>query len=200
MITRDNKKADYDYIIKIIQYLETRHKIFFFITTKDFDLLFRWWEKRIPLKIIEDSISIVAARWKDRKKRIASFSSFYYEVKKNFKAFLELNVGAEVMEEKEDEYGQIENFFTNYPEELAGLKEEFANIYRKLQAKEDFELDAIYEKLLTLFKNDDELGIKVEVFIKHLAPRLRSPEIKEKYRLNYLLNKFNIPDFDLYKE
>ena len=198
MTTSDNKTADYDYIIKIIQYLDREHKIVFFITPKDFDLLYRWWEKRIPMKIIEESISNVASRWKEKKRKLSSFSNCYYEVKKNFKSFLELNVGAAVTEEKGEEYGNIEHFFSNYPAELAALKEEFETIFRKLKVKEEFELDGINEKLLGLFKDDEELDMKVEVFIKNLAPRLRSPAIKRKYRLNYLINKFNIPDFDLY--
>ena len=186
---------DYDYIILIIQYLETKHGITFFITTKDFDILYRWWEKRIPLRIIKESISTVAGRWEARKKKITSFSTFYYEVKKNFKVFLELNVGAEVREEKGEAFEEIETFLTRYPEQLLDLKEDFDTAYGKLKAKESFEIQPVHEKLLRLFENDEELNLKVELFARNLAPRLRSPEIKKKYRLNYLLNKFNIPDF-----
>lgn len=194
------EKTDYDYIIRIIQYLEDKHGISFFITTRDFDLLYRWWEKRIPLNIIKDSISNVTGRWEEKKKRIKSFSNFYYEVKKNFKSFLELNVGAETKEEKGNEYEDIENFFKNYPGELLELKEEFENLFQKIKAKEDYDLDSINIKLLKLFAKDRELDLKVELFIKNLSPRLRNPEIRKKYRLNYLSNKFNIPDFDLYRE
>lgn len=189
--------SDYDYIIPIIQYLETKHGITFFITTKDFDILYRWWEKRIPLKIIKESLSTVVGRWEAKKKKITSFSTFYYEVKKNFKVFLELNVGADVRDEKGEAYEEIETFLTHYPEQLLDLKEDFETAYRKLKAKESFEINPAQEKLLRLFENDEELNLKVEVFTRNLSPRLRSPGIKKKYRLNYLLNKFNIPDFDL---
>lgn len=188
---------DYDYIIPIIQYLETKHGITFFITTKDFDILYRWWEKRIPLRIIKESISTVVRRWEAKKKKLTSFSTFYYEVKKNFKAFLELNVGAEVREEKRDAYEEIDTFFTHYPAQIGDLKEDFETAYGKLKAKESFKIQPVHEKLLRLFENDEELNLKVEVFARNISPRLRGPEIKKKYRLNYLLNKFNIPDFAL---
>jgi len=134
-------------------------------------------------------------RWEAKKKKITSFSTFYYEAKKNFKIFLELNVGAEVREEKGEAYEEIETFFTHYPEQLLDLKEDFETAYGKLKAKESLEIQPIHEKLLRLFENDEELNLKVEIFVRNLSPRLRSPEIKKKYRLNYLLNKFNIPDF-----
>lgn len=200
MAASKEEKTDYDYIIRIIQYLEDKHGIVFFINTRDFDILYRWWEKRIPLNIIKESISLVVRRREEKKKKTYSFSNFYYEVKKNFRAFLELDVGTEVKEEKTKEYEDIENFFKNYPRELMELKEKFERVFQKLKGKESYDLEPIKEKLLELFENDEELNLKVEIFIKNLSPRLRNPEIKKKYRLNYLLNKFNIPDFDLYKE
>lgn len=186
---------DYDYIIPVIQYLEAKHGIVFFITTKDFDVLYRWWEKRIPLKIIKESISTVVGRWEAKKKKITSFSTFYYEVKKNFKAFLELNVGAGTREERGETCDEIETFLSHYPEQLFDVKEDFETAYRKIKAKESFDIQPVLEKLLQLFENDEELNLKVEIFARNLSPRLRSPEIKKKYRLNYLLNKFKIPDF-----
>lgn len=191
-------KSDYDYIIRVIQYLEYKHGIALFITTRDFDVLYRWWEKRIPLEIIKESISIVARRRAEKKKKIASISSFYFEVKKNFKAFLELQVGDGDRQEKINRYEDIENFLKDFPEKLLELKSEFETIFLQLKAGNNYDLAPVYEKLLDLFVNDEELNLKVEIFINQLAPRLRNPEIKKKYRLNYLLNKFNIPDFDLF--
>ena len=85
----------YDFIIKVIQYLENSFKIHFFITPKDFDVLYRWFEKRIPLRVIEESIAAVVDRWTQKNKKISSFSNFYYQVKKDFETFLQLQVGAE---------------------------------------------------------------------------------------------------------
>ncbi len=194
------ERGDYDYIIKVIQYLEFRQGIVFFITTRDFHILYRWWEKRIPLRIIEESFNSVIQRWKKKRKKIHSFSNFYHEVKKNFKAFLELDVGAETREENVNGYEVIENFFDNYPAELLGIKAEFEQTFEKLKNAQDFCLDLLYEKLLVLFADDRDLDLKVDIFRKNLAPELRKPEIEKKYRLNYLLSRFNIPDFDLYRE
>ncbi len=193
-------KSDYDYIIHVIQYLEYKHGVSFLITTQDFDLLYRWWEKRIPLEIVRESISIVARRRAEKKKRVDSISNFYFEVKKNFKAFLELQVGDGCRQEKTNRYEDIENFLMNFPEKLLELKPEFEILFLQLKAGDKYELAPVYEKLLAMFADDEELHLKVEIFIERLAPRLRNPEIKKKYRLNFLLHKFNIPDFDLFAD
>lgn len=191
--------GDYDFVIKIIQFLENHYGITFFITTKDFDALYNWWEKRIPIGLIKESIAKVVERWDAKNKEIYSFSNFTYEVRKNFKAFLQLNVGIETGEKETAEAGneceEIENFFNNYPDELAELKADFETIFQQLKNKESFNLDRLYQKMLDLFKEDSELNLKTSVFVRSLSPELRKPEIIQRYRLNYLINKFNIPDF-----
>lgn len=194
---------DKDFVIDIIQYLQNKYDIIFFITTKDFDTLYNWWEKRIPLRIVKESIVKVVERWKEKGKDINSFTNFKYEVRKNFQAFLQLNVGSDTDENdtdnpgEKDPFKEIKFFFNHYPQELMTLKEEFENIYRKLTCCEciDIEINRCHEKLVYLFKNDNELNVKVKIFLNNLAPQLRKPEIEQRYRLNYLINKFNIPDF-----
>ncbi len=191
------KISDYDFIIKIIQFLESKFGISFFITTMDFDTLYKWWEKGIPFKIIEESISNVINRWNLKKRKIYSFSNFSYEVRKNYKGFLELNVSVGKREEEKEEYDKIEKFFNNYPQELKELKKEFEDIHKKFKNKENIDIDNIKEKLLSLFKENNELNLKTQIFLRSLAPELRKPEIEKRYRINYLLNKFKIPDFDI---
>jgi hypothetical protein len=192
-----------DFIVRIIQYLEYKHGIALFVTPKDFDALYNWWEKRIPLKIIKAAITNVVERWQEKEKNIYSFSNFRYEVRKNFKAFLQLNVGSETgnpetgKEEEKGELAEIENFLNNYPQELNELREDFNTLYRQLKNKESAALEPIHRKLSDLFKGDKELNLKARVFLRNLSPELRKPEIEHRYRLNYLLNKFNIPDFDI---
>jgi hypothetical protein len=195
--------AGRDFVIKVIQYLENAFGIIFFITTKDFDVLYRWYEKRIPIHIVKESISNVVERWTQKNKKIYSFSNFYYEVKKNFKTFLQLSVGRETggeaseSEAAADRYAEIENFFKNYPDDLITLKEEFERIFQQVKNNENVELDSVYKKLVELFDEDEALNVKVAVFTRSLAPELRTPGIKNRYRLNYLLNKYNIPDFEI---
>jgi len=188
--------GDYDYIIKTIQYLEYHFRIHFFITTRDFDILYNWWEKRIPLQIINESISNVVKRWQARGKNITGFSNFSYEVRKNFRSFMELSIGSEKKVEKE-KYFEIKKFFQYYPPELMGMKKDFERVFLKIKKEQDISLDKINKKLLDLFKNDDELNLKTRVFMKSLAKQLRGPEVEQRYRLNYLRHKFAVPDFEV---
>lgn len=197
-----DKDDGYDYVTRVILYLDYTFGIRFFITPKDFDVLYRWFEKRIPLSIVNESIANVVGRWKEKNKTVNGFSNFYYEVKKNFDAFLQLNVGAHVGEPQTDrsavdEYAGVERFFEDYPARLVSLRADFEELFRKVKNKEGIDPAPVYQKLVELFKEDDELSIKVAVFTRSLAPELRRPEIENRYRLNYLLNKFRIPDFDL---
>jgi hypothetical protein len=195
---------DKDFVIEIIQYLQNKYDIIFFITPKDFDVLYNWWEKRIPLRIVKESIINLVDRWKEKGKAINSFANFSYEVKKNFNTFLQLSVGSEKNEnqtqnpEEKDPFAEINHFFNNYPLQLTPLKEEFHNIYQQIKNNEniDAELTCTHEQLVNLFKDDKELNLKVKVFLDNLSPVLRKPEIEQRYRLNYLINKFNIPGFN----
>lgn len=193
---------DYDYIIKVIQHLESKHGLVFFITSSDFNVLYRWWEKRIPFRVIEESLGSVVRRWTEKKKQIHSFSNFYREVKKNFKAFLELSVGAEGRQEraKENEYEEIEQFLADYPAKLLEIRGEFESVFKQLKAGEALALDTLHEQLLAMFADDRELDMKTELFRKNLAPELRTAEIERRYRLNWLKNRYHIPDFDLYRD
>ena len=200
----NNKKDDgYDFVIKVIQYLEYTFGIRFFITPKDFDVVFRWYEKRIPIHIVKESMAIVVERRAQKNKKISSFSNFYYQVKKNFETFLQLSLGAESeapqgdSKVNENPYEEIENFFKNYPEDLIPLKQDFETFFRQIKNKENVDPVHVYKKLADLFAGDEEINLKVAVFSRSLAPELRKPEIKNRYRINYLINKYHIPDFEI---
>lgn len=205
----DNR--DKDYIIKLIQFLQLKYGIVFFITPKDFDMLYKWSEKRIPLPIIKDSIATVVKRREEKNSKVTGFSCFAYEVKKNFDAFLQLRAGSDpidgkqgskekeqgetVSQENEKENDPVERFFNEYPVELNPLRDDFEQVYRVMDGEGENRWVILQEKLLALFKDDSELNIKTEIFLKNIASVLRKPEIEARYRLNYILNKFHIPDF-----
>jgi len=198
----DNRKNDgYDFVIRAVLFLENTYGVHFFITPKDFDVLYRWYEKRIPFPIVKESIANVVERWKEKNKTVYSFSNFSYEVKKNFTTFLQLNVGATVDVSRDkpdtDEYGEAQHFFDHFPPVLDALKQEFEKIFRQVKNKEEIDLAPVYRKLVELFEDDEELKIKVAVFSRSLAPELQKPEIENRYRLNYLLNKYRVPDFEM---
>jgi hypothetical protein len=181
------RRDDYDYIVSIISYLDFQFGIRFFISPRDFDLLLRWWEKRIPLEVIREALANVVERRKNKNRAITGFANFNYEVKKRFKSFLELTVGeGDRVEEPGVSQDPVQRFFENFPPQLEPLRPLIEK--RSLQ-----ELD---DALLELFANDDELAVKARIFLDSLAPPLRSPKIERKYRLNYLKGKFKIPDFE----
>lgn len=195
------KNDGYDFVTRAVLFLENAYGVHFFITPKDFDVLYRWYEKRIPFPIVRESIANVVERWKEKNKSVYSFSNFSYEVKKNFTTFLQLNVGAtvDVTRDKPDsgEYGEIQDFFDHFPPVLDTLKQEFEEIFKRVKNKEEIDLAPVYRKLVELFKDDEELKIKAAVFSRSLSPELQKPEIENRYRLNYLLNKYRIPDFEM---
>jgi hypothetical protein len=194
------KLEDYDYIVRIVQYVERGYGIRFFITSRDFDVLYRWWEKRIPLDIVKESLGTVVARRRGKGQKILGYRHFNYEVKKNYRRFLELNVGEEGRIEERENNGEVARFFQNFPPQLAALREDFDKLLRKLENRQNPDMSSIHEALLELLSGDNELNVRTRVFLQNLAPELRTPEIEKRYRLNYLLHKFHIPDFESFSE
>lgn len=190
---------DYDFIVRLIQYLEANFGIRFFITSRDFDVLYRWWEKRIPLALVMESISDVVRRRRKKKGEIRGFSTFSYQVKKNYLGFLEMKIG-EPQTEESDPYLEIDNFFKHFPPELTELQGDFEEISLRIKNHQDFTLEGVYRKLLDLFRSDRDLNLKTRFFLESVARELRKPELEQRYRINYLLHKFKIPDFDLYHQ
>lgn len=184
------------FIVKIIHFLDFNFGIRFFITPMDFDVLHRWWEKRIPLRLIEESIEKVVHRRRERNRRILGFNNFYHEVRKNYQRFMEMSVGDNGRQEERDGTDKIDRFFQNFPPPLESLRNDFSEFVRKALNKETVDINPIYDALLALFDGDNELNVKVRLFMQNLAPTLRTPKIERRYRLNYLLNRFHIPDFE----
>jgi hypothetical protein len=191
--------SDYDFVVKIIQYLEQSCGVVFFITSRDFDILYNWWEKGIPVKVVKESLASVVERWKKKNKKIVSFSNFNYEVKKNLKTYLQFHVGIANGESKakKNQLEELEAFLKNLPTPLLFLEQDLKIIFERMKEKKPVDLDTFYEKLVNRFNDDDDLSVKVKIFRRSLSPELHKPEIEKRYRLNYLLNRFNIPDLQM---
>jgi hypothetical protein len=186
---------DYDYIIRIVQFLDRQFAIRFFISSKDFDVLYRWWEKRIPFAVVSAALGRVVERRRLRNRPIASFSVFSRDVRLDYQSFLSLNVGAE-RRESHDEPDEIKSFLSRYPAALDFIKDDFAKLAAAHSQNGTADAGPVHEKLLRHFRDDAELNAKCAWFLKNLAPDLRRPEIETKYRLNYLLHRFAIPGFE----
>ncbi len=189
--------GDYDYIFEIINYLSDKHRINFFITSKDFDVLYGWWEKRIPLEIIKKSIDNVKRRWDSKQKTISGFSNFSYEVRKRNISRMELNVNMDVAEIQTENTDSISEFFENFPVALSDLESDMKEIPDIPESEREIFIEKIYDKLIDRFSSDSELNLKTEVFLKNISEQLRKPEIIRRYKINFLKKRFKIPDFDL---
>lgn len=185
--------SDYDYVIRVIQFLDERYGIRFFISTRDFDVLYHWWEKRIPVDIVERSITAVVDRFRKRGRPLRQMESFAYEVRKNYRGFLTMETSQSRRLDESDPLAPFRRFLDDFPEEIGFLKPDFQEWLQQLTAGKPFAPDPLYEKLLARFLDDGELNAKARFFIRNLAPELRKPEMDRKYRLNYLLNRFRVP-------
>jgi hypothetical protein len=186
---------DYDYIIRLIQYLDRRHGIRFFIGSRDFDVLYRWWEKRVPEALVRECIDRVVERFLRRQRPLTRFSSLSTEVRRGYEAFLALAVGGE-RPEPVDEHAAMKSFMAALPVELEFARNDLAAVFQRLQEGMAPEAGALEEKLLARFAADGELNAKTAWFLNNLAPPLRRPEIERRYRLNYLMGKFAMPPLE----
>ena len=186
---------DFDYIIKIIQFLDRQFAIRFFISSKDFDVLYRWWEKRIPFAVVSESLRRVVERRLAKGRTVASFSVFSRDVRLDYQSFMTLSVGSE-RNDTRDEHQEINAFLSHFPAALDFLKADLTRLSREFMHGNSVDPGPLHEKLLNHFQDDAELNAKCAWFLKNLAPDLRRPDIEKKYRLNYLLHKFAIPAFD----
>jgi len=186
---------DYDYIIRIIQFLDQQFAIRFFISSKDFDVLYRWWEKRIPFRVVSQSLRRVVARRQDKKKPITSFAAFSHDVRLDYQSYLSLNIGR-VQGGEKDEHDAITAFMRRLPAALDFMKRDFERLAADAMKHEKVDFGPLHEKLLDHFRDDAELDAQCACFMQNLAPVLRRPEIERKYRLNYILHRFSIPSFD----
>lgn len=183
---------DYDFVISVIGHVEARHGLRIFITPRDFDLLYRWWEKRIPLPVIFAAIDECVPRRVRRGQAVQSYAAFDYSVRKRYRAFLELQVGASV-DTAQPVADEITTFLARFPEELQSLAADFRAWYARQRAGENPDAQPLQEKLLDIFQEDEELNARTEIFLHNLAPNLRHPSLARSYRLNYLRHRFAIP-------
>ncbi len=191
-----NFAADQDYIFEVIDYLLNNHNINFFITSKDFDVLYGWWEKRVPQVLIKKSIDKVCKRRESRGKQIDSFMNFSYEVRKNLSYKLDLNINTAWVDKTSCPDDKHERFFENFPEGIKELEDEFRMLKDATEENIAGMLKNIYDRLISKYKDDDEMNIKTEIFMGNLPSPMRKPEIVLKFKINYLNRRFNIPDFE----
>jgi len=186
--------GDHEYIFIIVDYLLQKHGISFFITSKDFDVLYGWWEKKIPIDLVKKSIDIVKKRRWKREKNIDSFLNFSYEVRKNLSNKMELSINKSSVENVVMQEERTEEFYNDFPIELKFVEKDFA-LLRELKGEQKVKsLDRVYEIMINEFSDDEELNIKTEIFMSNLPETMRNSKIEKKFKINYLNRRFGIPE------
>ncbi len=87
----------------------------------------------------------------------------------------------------------IASFMQRFPENLESLRPVFTRYY---EMRTEVDRDALIEKLLALFAGTDEHEAKVQHFLAGLKPSQRTPEIEHRFRVNQIVNRFNIPGLE----
>jgi len=191
----------YAYITRIIVFLNRRYAISFFITPRDFDVLWGWWEKQIPFPVIRDALVRVVERWNKKDRRVYSFANFNYQVKKEFARFADLKLGRHVREigsareNDSPDSGELARFLDRCPDELRPLKPDLEGIKQAIDSGcltrrtvRDF-----YARLVSHFEQDDELILQTRRFLKRISGRLDHREMEKQFKINFLLNRLGVP-------
>lgn len=189
-----------DYIIRIVQKASDLLNLNIFITPKDYDIIYRWWEKEIPVSLVIESMKIVDERWKKKAKQISSYSSFNYEVKKNHKSSIELKTGTHASspeEMKPVSTDPIETFFSSFPADLEFCRPQFEFVRIDIQEQRKPDIEALNQALMDKFCSDENFTLVCENFLQGLAPELRTEKIRNRYLLNSIYSRYRIPEFSL---
>lgn len=102
-----------------------------------------------------------------------------------------LHVGAQRPELAREERDPLEVFLEKFPKELEPIREDFERFRETRRGAA-----VIEEKLLELFKDDQEVAHKEAFFAKSIAKGLRTPETLRRYRVNYIRGKFGVPELE----
>lgn len=192
--------ADFDYIVGLIQFLDRRGGLRFFISTRDFDILYHWWEKGVPAALVQETMERVLERRRAKGRSVDSFHNFSADVRKAYRSFLERSVGSRetapvtpaAPAAAESAPPELELF----PEHLQALRLEFQEMWRLCAAGRSVQEEPWWDKLLQACRDDEELNAKCDFFLRQLAPELRRPEIVARYRRNFLRHRYAIPELE----
>ncbi len=181
-------------IVRVIDFLDRRLAIRFFVTPHDFHLAWHWWEKGIPWRVVEEALLEVAARQQKRGKKPTGLRPFAAEVRKRYHEFLELRVGEGQREEKEiDPWDPWVAFLDRLPEPLIPFRGGFEALVTALKESRVHSAPALKQQILDSLVGDAELEARTAVFVKQLAPELRRPALLGTFRWNLICQRFAIP-------
>ena len=147
--------------------------------------------------MIKRSIDTVILRRRNRKGRpVDSFLNFSHEVKKNIAIRHDLMTNAGIREEPPSELNKIKEFFEKYPEEIREFEKDFRDLSGLADGERRKKIEKIYDLLASRFRDEEDLNIKMKLFMGNLPDSMKNENIADKFRRNYLKGRFRIPDFD----
>ena len=180
------------YIVSVIHMLQQEFGLYSLVTPGDFDVLYRWWEKGVPLKILRDCTTEVVHKRQKQGKEKPGIRNLVHGVRKAHARSMEQSIGKQgQMAPPISLVDRQRDFFARPPEEIADLVSSLA-----AGSLEKEGVDAFYTALLKRFEGDEELQRRCEIFSAHLAPALRSEALLNRYRINLLIGRFAIPDLE----
>jgi len=181
--------GDRDYLIRVIQYLDFRHQARFFITPRDFDILYRWWEKGIPFPLLFRCLDEVVERRRKRGKPVDRFSVFANEVRKAYQSFLTMTSHEKRRGGDTDTDDAWKSFMDNLPEVLESLRE----LLLRCSRGEPDAGNELESRLTEMFAGDEGMQARADQFLENLALPLRKIELRNRYCFNYLVRRYRIP-------
>lgn len=184
------------YIVSVIQLLQSGHRIYSIVTPGEFDILYRWWEKRIPLSLIDECTAQVVSRRLTQGKAAPRIKDLAHAVRRGYTQYRERAIGSQ----GKTDYPVVpasaaEEFIRNPPPEIADLVAAILAPAPRFPVPGDVAA-AFQQALLERFAGDEELERRTLNFSSHLAPALRSASLMERYRVNLLVSRFRIPDLE----
>ncbi len=202
IVAKRNASEAHDYVLGLIEAASQNFGLRFFITSRDFDRLFRWWEKGIPEKLVLEAIGRVAARKRKKNESLKSFFSCDNEVKKLFAALREAGVGQVSSPQPQagmlrDEIGE---FFKRPSPELSPFMEKFRLLADAAPDCRSALSRELQEEILRAYENDLELQVQTEMFLRQLAPELQRPDLIRCFKIRFLHKKLGLPGFLLNPE
>lgn len=198
MIAAERKANEaHDYVLGLIEAASQNFGLRFFITSRDFDRLFRWWEKGIPEKLVLEALGRVAARKRKKNESLKSFFSCDNEVKKLFAAYREAGVGqvSRPQPEADTRHDESGEFFKRPAPELAPFMGKFRRLADAAPDCRSALSRELQEEILRAYENDLELQVQTEMFLRQLAPELRRPDLIRCFQIRFLHKKLGLPGF-----
>jgi hypothetical protein len=152
------------YIVSVIELLQREFNLYFVVSPRDFDILYRWFEKRIPLDLIRGCVTDVQERRARQGKTLDRVGDLAYAVRKAFGQHQDRSVGAHgTFVPALDVGAQRAAFFDHPPPDIETLVSRFSEGLMPQPPLREAVLE-FHRELLLQFEHDEELERRSTLF------------------------------------